>query len=290
MYRPIRNSGQLCPRAVRFSRCDPAPDLGELVQEFWQYDVREGFDRVPIQVFPSACVVLRFDIAPAGVESVLYAPSASPEMKSFFRHGVSAFGVALQVGRAYPVLGCGIPELGATRLPLENLWSRSVESLEMQLTAARGFEARVAVLSRALRAALRLPAGTTPAVNRWLDEVLRDSGARNGAACDRTLRRQFHRYVGHSPKQLQRIIRLQSALRRLAEPSASLPQLAIGAGFSDQSHFHREFVRLFGMTPGFFRRSVGQFHRTDLSIWQGAPILQETGLVSRSDAEFRSGE
>ena len=284
-YRPIRNSGQLCPLAVRFQGCPPPAELREQVQAFWQYDVRAGFDLVPIQVFPSGCVVLRFDIGPDGVESVLYPPSASPEMKSVFRRGVSAFGVALRVGRAFPVLGCTIPELGATRTRLDAVWARELGLLEERLFLADSFRKRVAVLAEALRPASRMPGCGTQNLEHRLDVLLSGSDLR-GALSDRTQRRQFDRHVGHSPKQLQRIVRVQAVLRLLSVQPQSLTRLAHGSGFCDQSHLNREFVSLLGMTPGLFRRSLGRFHQTDLPIWADVPILQELRLGPKSDRNF----
>jgi len=281
-YYPIRNSGQLCPRAVRFQSCAPPLDLRECVQEFWQYDVVRGFDLVPIQVFPSGCVVIRFDIGPEGVESVLYPPSSSPQMKSVFRQGVSAFGVALDVGRAFPVLGCGIPELGPTRTPLDAVWSRSLDSLEERLFSANGFQERVDALAGALRKALRASVGAIRDVRRPLDWMLDSVGAKNSRPSDRTVRRRFDRYVGHSPKQLHRIVRVQSAMRRLVGPPVLLAELAHESGFSDQPHLNREFSSLLGMTPGFFRDSLGHFHEPDLRIWADVPLLRELEVVPAS--------
>jgi len=284
-YRPIRNSGQLCPAAVRFQSCAPPADLGEWLQEFWQYDVLPGFALVPIQVFPSGCVVLRFDVRPDGVDSILYPPSSSPEMKSVFRRGVSVFGAALRVGRACPVLGCGIPELGSRRIGLDDVWSRPLDSLEERLFLARGFPARVEVLAEALRPVLDAPDCGVRDFGPRLDVALsgEDSPwARRRPLSDRTLRRHFGRYVGHSPKQLQRIVRVQSAMRFLAGSSLSLTQVAHASGFSDQSHLNREFVRLVSMTPGFFRRSLGRFHEAGLPIWAEVPFLRELGAVPSS--------
>ncbi|TIW24804.1 MAG: AraC family transcriptional regulator, partial [Mesorhizobium sp.] len=37
---------------------------------------------------------------------------------------------------------------------------------------------------------------------------------------------------------------------RMIEASEPLAQIAIAAGFSDQSHFNRHFKKAFGVTPG----------------------------------------
>jgi AraC family transcriptional regulator len=47
-------------------------------------------------------------------------------------------------------------------------------------------------------------------------------------------------------------LRLEWAAARLSE-ERSLAQIALEAGFADQSHFTRAFRRHFGVTPGRYR-------------------------------------
>jgi AraC family transcriptional regulator len=47
--------------------------------------------------------------------------------------------------------------------------------------------------------------------------------------------------------------RLDYARRKLSDPELSLAQIAIDAGFADQSHLTRNFKRLTGKTPGEYR-------------------------------------
>jgi AraC-like DNA-binding protein len=44
--------------------------------------------------------------------------------------------------------------------------------------------------------------------------------------------------------------------RRLLESTASLVEIALDLGFSDQSHFNRRFKQHEGVTPGQYRRGV----------------------------------
>jgi AraC family transcriptional regulator len=51
-----------------------------------------------------------------------------------------------------------------------------------------------------------------------------------------------------------RRLRLEWAARELVRSSTSLAELALDAGFADQSHFTRFFKRRFGLTPSVYRR------------------------------------
>lgn len=59
----------------------------------------------------------------------------------------------------------------------------------------------------------------------------------------------FRRFVGCSVGEYARRRRFDQARRRLASPDVSLAEVALEAGFADQSHFSRTFKRLAGMTP-----------------------------------------
>lgn len=70
---------------------------------------------------------------------------------------------------------------------------------------------------------------------------------------ERTIERLFREYVGISPKLFSRIARFQSFLRSVENsPQSGLLDLAIEAGYYDQSHMIREF-------RSFTRRSPTEF-------------------------------
>lgn len=71
----------------------------------------------------------------------------------------------------------------------------------------------------------------------------------------RTIQRQFRQDTGMSPKAFGRIIRCQAALNTLHQHSnISFSGLALDLGFSDQSHFLREFKKLISTTPLDYQR------------------------------------
>jgi AraC family transcriptional regulator len=63
----------------------------------------------------------------------------------------------------------------------------------------------------------------------------------------------FRRFFGCTAGEHVRRQRVARACRELTGPDATLAQIALRAGFADQSHFTRTFKRLLGVTPAAFR-------------------------------------
>ena len=80
--------------------------------------------------------------------------------------------------------------------------------------------------------------------------------ARKHKVSERNLERKFKMTVGVSPKKLQRIARFEKSLQLLANAGYSqLTEIAYRLGYTDQSHFIKDFCSFSGMTPYDFVRS-----------------------------------
>jgi transcriptional regulator GlxA family with amidase domain len=69
----------------------------------------------------------------------------------------------------------------------------------------------------------------------------------------RNFERKFRSRFHLTPQRYLKKLRLRMASRALVYTRRSLTEVAIGCGFSDQSHFTREFRRYFGRTPREYR-------------------------------------
>ena len=67
------------------------------------------------------------------------------------------------------------------------------------------------------------------------------------------LARAFRQRYGSSPAEYARRLRVEAARELLARCDLSLAQVAVEAGFSDQSHLSHQFRRVVGMSPGRYR-------------------------------------
>ncbi|MFA9458531.1 helix-turn-helix domain-containing protein [Halalkalibacter sp. AB-rgal2] len=66
----------------------------------------------------------------------------------------------------------------------------------------------------------------------------------------RQLERKFQKQVGINPKQLGKVIRLQSVLKILLnEKIDNLTNIAYKSGYYDQSHFIKDFKEFTGISP-----------------------------------------
>jgi len=69
------------------------------------------------------------------------------------------------------------------------------------------------------------------------------------------LARVFRRVHGCTVGDYLRNLRIEFACDRLRTTDASLAEIALAAGFSDQSHFSKTFKRQTGMSPAIFKKS-----------------------------------
>lgn len=69
--------------------------------------------------------------------------------------------------------------------------------------------------------------------------------------------RTFHRFRGRTLGETLQELRVHHVCAGLADPGRSLTDLALDAGFADQSHCTRVFKQRTGMTPGAFRTALG---------------------------------
>ncbi len=160
---------------------------------------------------------------------------------------------------------------------LEGLSSRRIESLRLPWLGRR-LAAEVAATDVAAPLALhaaalellatvgRAPDGPTPSA--WLDEVADhlhdrlfervtlDELADVAGVHRAHLVRAFRARYGVSVGVYVRRERIHWAARALRGTEAPIAEIALHAGFADQSHFTRTFVKHMGVSPGLYRRSA----------------------------------
>lgn len=176
------------------------------------------------------------------------------------QRGHSFLGIQLEA----PAVRClfGVPTHELTdRVVDAELLSRELTPLWHQLAERTTFEERVGLLmpwlDKALHShgtgALRSPWSVlceTPAGSRL---SVKESARRYGCS-ERHFRRQCVEWLGVGPERFVSYRRYLGALKLLHDATCRLTEVALSAGYYDQSHFIRDFRAFAGLSPGHYRR------------------------------------
>lgn len=98
-------------------------------------------------------------------------------------------------------------------------------------------------------------------IKGWIDTKLGgcisldEAGAQFGLSRS-VLTREFRRHTGKSFIDYCNGRRIEKAAAILAAGKESVTQAALESGFSNLSHFHRQFKSMYGLTPAAFRRQI----------------------------------
>ncbi len=158
-----------------------------------------------------------------------------------------------------------VEELNDAVIPLDEALGGHATRLLGRLAETPSWADRLDVLDEALGRTDPVPS-LTPEVAWLRRQLLATQGrARVEPLMDETgwsrrlVTERFRRQLGLSPKAYARLVRFEHARALLSAPRAArtLADVAMEAGYYDQSHLTRDFVALAGMTPGAVAADAG---------------------------------
>ena len=176
----------------------------------------------------------------------------------------NSIGAQLHPGAGLLLFGVPVDLLAGRHAPLADFWGRDAVLAHEQIFSARTPTQRLNVLESILLGRLPRLRGLHPAVAGALERFRTSSDVRAVAAAAGYSHRHFNalfvRAVGLTPKLYCRVRRFRNVLASVAsDTSKSLADLALATGYSDQSHFNREFREFSGFAPGDYRRIAPRF-------------------------------
>lgn len=89
---------------------------------------------------------------------------------------------------------------------------------------------------------------------QWAEPVEIDLLARLAGMSARSFQRHFKQTFQLTATEYVRQFRIGRACRMLIESDATITTIALESGFSDHSHFTRDFIRTMHLTPGAYRK------------------------------------
>jgi AraC-like DNA-binding protein len=150
-------------------------------------------------------------------------------------------------------------------VPLEELFGADGVYLEKEILNALNIEDKINAIEKFLLDKLITPESIDSIVKSSVETMMLLNGqlsveelSQNLNVHRRQLERKFASVIGLSPKQLSKIIRLQSVLKLLAKnPTTSLTDAAYEGHYHDQAHFIKDFKEFTGSSPkNFFANNL----------------------------------
>lgn len=175
----------------------------------------------------------------------------------FFDDIRSIFGVRLHTGRIGNLFKYGVKDIGNERIPLSDVLSNGNELTE-KIKEASDFTLRWEVFSDYLSSRMHEDYQTNDIVNYVVKAVTESRG--RASICDledrtgysgRYLRKIVRDFLGISIKQFSEVTKFQWMCNfyRINNGNVTLPDLALQAGYYDQSHMNLSCRKLTGALP-----------------------------------------
>lgn len=251
----------------------PVPALRPWVDKIWA--LRDAPDHSRERILPSGTLELvinlhedEFRIYPAsqGAECQrLRGGLVSGAYDRYFgidtREHASIVGVHFKPAGAGAVLGAPAGLLRNAHVELAAVWGPRAGRLRERLCAARDVSARFAIIESELCARLA-PHDQHAAIPMAIAQLERGTPVGSVASLAGLSHRRFIEVfcaaVGMTPKAFARVRRFRAALSQLrASATPDWCELALRAGYFDQSHLIRDFAAFSGLGPSELLRSSG---------------------------------
>ena len=248
---------------------NPHTDLKSLVCCYWTLEVPTQTEPQKQRIVPDGCIEMAFilgdDIKRYTSENeFILQPRAMVLGQTIEPLYVEPTGfVKTFAVRFYPYgfanfVSEPISNLANKETPINQLFGiETVDDLEQKIIKAENTEQRISIIEKFLLNRLNDEKTIDKIVKSTIDSFLSTKGSasinsilRDDLSKRRQLERNFKKQIGVSPKQLGRVIRLQTALKMLLDPkSENLTDIAYKSEYFDQAHFIKDFKEFTGINP-----------------------------------------
>ncbi|AWW32084.1 AraC family transcriptional regulator [Echinicola strongylocentroti] len=244
-------------------------DLKPLVSCYWTLEVPKQSEPQKQRIVPDGCIEMAFilgdDIKRYTSENeFILQPRAmvlGQTIEPFYIEPtgfVNTFAV-----RFYPYgfanfVSEPIKNLVNKETPVKQLFGiETADGLEQKIFKAENTAQRISIIENFLLNRLNSEKTINSIVKNTVDALLSTNGStsitsifKDNPSRRRQLERNFRKQIGVSPKQLGKVIRLQTALKMLLDQkSKNLTDIAYKSEYFDQAHFIKDFRDFTGINP-----------------------------------------
>ncbi|MDX2141694.1 MAG: helix-turn-helix domain-containing protein [Chloroflexota bacterium] len=257
---------------MNYQTYPPHPDLQSLVKCYWTLEVPATVAPQRQRIIPDGCLEMAFILGDdikryTSNDEFVIQPRAmvlGQITKPFFIEPigyVDSFAVRFYPYGLANFLSTPLKALADQETPLTALFGEAAaETLAQRIMNSKDTDERIAVIEDFLFNKLSDQLSIDHIVKATIGAMFSTGGTmtigellEHDTSKRRQLERKFSSQVGISPKQLSKVIRLQSVLSMmLTQQSEHLSRIAYDSDYYDQEHFIKDFKEFTGMTPGEF--------------------------------------
>lgn len=248
---------------------EPHSDLKSLVNCYWTLEVPKQSESQKQRIVPDGCIEMAFilgdDIKRYTSENeFILQPRAMVLGQTIEPFYIEPTGfVKTFAVRFYPYgfanfVSEPISNLVNKETPISKLFEKeTVDNLEQKIIQAGNTKQRISIVEKFLTERLNNEKTIDKIVKNTIDSLLSTNGSasinsilKEDLSKRRQLERNFKKQIGVSPKQLGKVIRLQTALKMLLDQkAANLTNVAYESEYFDQAHFIKDFRKFTGINP-----------------------------------------
>ncbi|WP_411031923.1 DUF6597 domain-containing transcriptional factor [Spongiimicrobium sp. 3-5] len=247
----------------------PHSDLEAVVNCYWTLEVPAENNAQRQRIIPDGCIEMAFILGDdikrySSQDEFILQPRAmvlGQTIEPFYIEPtgyVNTFAVSFYPYGFANFVSIPIKNLANKETPIELLFEpNAAKELEQNIIQATTTKQRIEIIEHFLLGELN----DTRTIDKIVKMTIDVLQATNGSASINTilnedlskrrqLERNFIKQIGVSPKQLGKVIRLQTALKMLlSEKAESLTHVAYESDYFDQSHFIKDFKEFTGVNP-----------------------------------------
>ncbi|XDD47829.1 DUF6597 domain-containing transcriptional factor [Leptospira sp. WS39.C2] len=247
----------------------PHKDLRSFVKCYWTLKVPKSSTPLKQKIVPDGCIELAFLFGDSikrytNYSDFVFQPKAMVIGQITKPFEIEPTGIVDSFAvRFYPygfsmIHSVPMEQLANTETDISILFGNKVgEKLYLELSNANDTKERIRIIELFLFSQLKNESNQKRVVEKTWETLFKEKGSKSVLSIwnhdpkkIREMERKFLKQVGISPKQLGKMIRLQTAIElMLSGEEKSLTQIAYESDYYDQSHFIKDFQKFTGESP-----------------------------------------
>ena len=247
---------------------DPHPDLDSIVKFYWTLEVPYDPNNQKQKLIPDGHIEMTFNFKDgikrytSDTEFIVHprAMVMGQRTKSYYiepEGDVDSFAISFYPHGFANFVNTPLKDLVDIETPIQTLFGeKDGNELEEKIIQASDTPQRIQIIETFLLEKLNESKTLEHIVQSTVDALIDTSGStsisdllKEDPSKRRKLERDFRKQIGISPKQLGRVIRLQTALKMLLNSDEKLTNIAYESEYFDQAHFIKDFKEFTGITP-----------------------------------------